>query len=93
MPHIGFDEASFSPQNRVLFDGLDKRADFYFAHSYVLDCSRESDVASWTEYGEKFVSSVRRGNIFGTQFHPEKSQSNGLAVLRRFAILENHGKA
>ena len=87
VPHIGFNTAYFSPNNRILFDGLEGSADFYFIHSYALACVRETDVASWTEYGERFVSSVRRDNIFGVQFHPEKSQHSGLAVLNNFARL------
>ncbi len=84
VPHIGFNATFFSSNNRILFDGLDEHADFYFVHSYVLSCEHETDVSSWTEYGEKFASSVRRNNIFGTQFHPEKSQRNGLVVLKNF---------
>lgn len=85
VPHIGFNTVYFDESNNKLFSGLGTQADFYFVHSFVLDCSDAANVSSWTEYGERFVSSVHLGNIFGTQFHPEKSQSNGLAVLKRFA--------
>jgi glutamine amidotransferase len=85
VPHIGFNTAFFASNNRALFDSLGSQGDFYFVHSYVFDCMNEEDVSSRTEYGERFVSSVQRNNIFGTQFHPEKSQSNGLIVLRNFA--------
>lgn len=85
VPHVGFNTADFAEKNGALFQGLGSHGDFYFVHSYVFDCMHEEDVSSWTEYGERFVSSVRRNNIFGTQFHPEKSQYNGLTVLANFA--------
>lgn len=87
VPHIGFNSVHYEDRSPNLFDGLTKEADFYFVHSYRMICKSNSDVASWTEYGEKFVSSVQKGNVFGTQFHPEKSQSNGLKLLRNFISL------
>jgi glutamine amidotransferase len=87
IPHIGFNSVHFSQTNHILFSGLGEIADFYFVHSYVLDCGNEQDIASRTDYGERFVSGVSRDNIFGVQFHPEKSQHNGLALLRNFAYL------
>lgn len=87
IPHIGFNTAFFVEKNNALFHDLDVRRDFYFVHTYVFECSRETDVSSWTEYGERFASSVQHKNIYGTQFHPEKSQSNGLTVLKNFALL------
>jgi glutamine amidotransferase len=85
VPHVGFNTADFAEKNSKLFQDLGAKGDFYFVHSYVFDCIHEEDVSSWTEYGERFVSSVQRNNIFGTQFHPEKSQYNGLTVLANFA--------
>lgn len=87
VPHVGFNTAFFVDRNNALFEGLNTSGDFYFVHGYVFDCARKSDVSSWTEYGERFASSIRYKNIYGTQFHPEKSQSNGLTVLRNFASL------
>jgi glutamine amidotransferase len=87
VPHIGFNTAFFVDRNNALFQGLDTSGDFYFVHGYIFDCTRLSDISSWTEYGERFASSVQYKNIFGTQFHPEKSQSNGLIVLKNFALL------
>ncbi|MEL7238081.1 MAG: imidazole glycerol phosphate synthase HisHF, partial [Planctomycetota bacterium] len=55
-----------------------------FVHSYHAVCSEASDVATTTDYGGPFVSSVRRENVMATQFHPEKSQAVGLAMLREF---------
>ncbi|MBN2452636.1 MAG: imidazole glycerol phosphate synthase subunit HisH [Candidatus Omnitrophica bacterium] len=88
VPHIGFNTAYFSRSDNVLFEGLEARADFYFVHSYVLNCSCESDISSWTDNGERFASSICRENVFGTQFHPEKSQHSGLRVLKNFASYE-----
>lgn len=56
----------------------------YFVHSYYCDPSEDSSVASWTNYGIKYASALENGNIFGTQFHPEKSGEVGLNILRRF---------
>ncbi len=92
IPHIGFNSVDFENKSPNLFEGLTKGADFYFVHSYHMICGSNSDVSSWTQYGEKFVSSVQKGNIFGTQFHPEKSQSNGLTLLKNFISLPRDGK-
>jgi glutamine amidotransferase len=62
-------------------------ARFYFVHSYHVACDREEDVAGWTSYGYDFASVVERGNVMGTQFHPEKSHRFGMALLRNFAAL------
>jgi imidazole glycerol-phosphate synthase subunit HisH len=86
MPHIGFNTTIICKPNSI-FKDLKGNQDFYYVHSYVLACENEEDVASWTTYGSKFVSSVQKGNIFGTQFHPEKSQTTGLKVLKNFAKL------
>ncbi|MFH1791314.1 MAG: imidazole glycerol phosphate synthase subunit HisH [Candidatus Omnitrophota bacterium] len=85
VPHIGFNTAVFDPGRRGLFGRLGRQADFYFVHSYRFVCRKpERHVSSWTLYGERFASSVENENIYGMQFHPEKSQSNGLTVLRNF---------
>ncbi len=84
VPHIGFNSAKFVGRDGSLFSGLGEQAEFYFVHSYRFECSNADDVAAWCEYGERFTASVQRGNVFGTQFHPEKSQTNGLRVLKNF---------
>lgn len=88
VPHIGFNSAYFQPKARNLFGGLGKCADFYFVHSYRMICNDAEDVSSWADYGERFAASVQRDNISGMQFHPEKSQSNGLTVLKNFCNIE-----
>ncbi len=85
IPHIGFNTACFVPRSESLFAGLGAQADFYFVHSYCMICERDQDVTAWVDYGGPFVAAVQRQNVYGTQFHPEKSQSNGLKVLRNFA--------
>jgi glutamine amidotransferase len=87
IPHIGFNSVDFENRSPNLFEGLTKEADFYFVHNYHMICENNSDASSWTQYGERFVSSIQKQNIFGTQFHPEKSQSNGLKLLKNFISL------
>jgi len=95
VPHIGFNTVFFEARTHGLFDGLGPSADFYFVHSYAMVCERpENHAASWVTYGEPFVASVQNGNVYGTQFHPEKSQSNGLTVLNNFCRIageKSHG--
>lgn len=83
LPHIGFNRVWFSNE-APLFRGLESCADFYFVHSYrLLPEGVEGSVAT-ADYGETFVAAYSRDNIFGAQFHPEKSQTNGLILLRNF---------
>lgn len=88
IPHMGYNSAFFTEKSASLYKGLEAKADFYFAHSYVVICKNPEFVSSWTIYGERFASSVQHENIFGVQFHPEKSQSNGLTVLKNFCGLD-----
>jgi glutamine amidotransferase len=67
-----------------LWSGLPSNPHVYFVHSYFPDPQDQSIVAARTEYGEVFAAAVARGNIAGVQFHPEKSQEVGLAILRNF---------
>ncbi len=87
IPHIGFNEVIF-PDNSLL-KGISKETkDFYFVHSY---CIYEKEINSGkigiSEYGEKFVSFYENDPVFATQFHPEKSQTNGLLLLKSFLDL------
>lgn len=85
IPHIGWNPSDIETTN-PLFSGLPSRSDFYFLHSYTFQCNQAVTVAT-TEYGDTITAAVAYENIFGTQFHPEKSQNQGLAVLRNFANL------
>jgi glutamine amidotransferase len=71
-----------------LFDVPADDLRFYFSHAYHLVCNDASDVAATARYGYEFPAAVHRGNILGTQFHPEKSHVFGLEVYRRFVRLE-----
>ncbi|TSC59565.1 MAG: glutamine amidotransferase [Candidatus Peregrinibacteria bacterium Greene0416_62] len=83
VPHIGWNELSMVRES-PLFADIKSDADFYFVHSYQLDCGDPQDLIATAEYGEKITAAVQRGNIFATQFHPEKSQDNGLKLLENF---------
>lgn len=83
IPHVGFNEVSFDSESR-LFEGIQNNSDFYFNHSYrMLSLPGEARKAT-CNYGDAFVAAFEYGNIFGTQFHPEKSQTNGLRLLANF---------
>jgi glutamine amidotransferase len=84
IPHVGFNRVNFKKED-ILFKNFNKEfADFYFVHSYRLKKTSNDIMTSQCFYGEDFVSSFNLNNIFGTQFHPEKSQGNGLIVLNNF---------
>ncbi|HVR91091.1 MAG TPA: imidazole glycerol phosphate synthase subunit HisH [Novosphingobium sp.] len=83
VPQIGWNTVDPGRPGRLL-QGTDPHAEYYFSHSYHLDCSDARIVVATTGYGAHFPSVVEQDNIFGTQFHPEKSHSAGLAVLRNF---------
>ena len=68
-----------------LTDGIDHQAAFYHVHSFACRPSDPNDIVGTSEYGERFVSVVERGNVMATQFHPEKSSRDGLRLLRNFA--------
>jgi len=83
VPHIGWNQVEYR-EDCPLFAGISQGAYFYFDHSYFVLPEKTSDVASWTDYCLRFASSIWRGNVFATQFHPEKSQSVGLKLLENF---------
>jgi glutamine amidotransferase len=83
IPHVGFNTVKFKGDS-PLFTGLGEAADFYFIHSYRMTCVDRDWVTGTCWHGEPFTAAVQRGNVYGTQFHPEKSQSNGLKVLKNF---------
>ncbi len=84
IPHIGWNSLAFRKE-QPLFSGLQNRDLFYFVHSYHLVCHEDENVLSSTTYDYPFVSAVQKDNIFGTQFHPEKSHKIGLGILKNFA--------
>jgi imidazole glycerol-phosphate synthase subunit HisH len=83
LPHIGWNDVSVMKDSR-LYEGLESGNDFYFVHSYALVPEDEKVISGVSDYGFNFVASVETSNIFGTQYHPEKSQGPGLKVLENF---------
>jgi glutamine amidotransferase len=86
IPHMGFNEV-FHRKRSPLFEAVADGSDFYFVHSYHLMVDDLNDSLARANYGRPFVAAVHRANVFGTQFHPEKSQSQGLQLLKNFCSL------
>jgi imidazole glycerol-phosphate synthase subunit HisH len=84
VPHMGWNNL-INVNKSVLFEGIQEDHRFYFVHSYFVKCNNSSDIAASTEYNGIFTSSIQKNNIFGVQFHPEKSHKHGMQVLRNFA--------
>ena len=89
VPQIGWNELELAKPDCPLFRSVSSGSYVYFVHSFFPKPAEPSIVASRTTYGESFASSIWRDNIFATQFHPEKSQSVGLQLLRNFVELSN----
>ena len=86
LPHMGWNDVV--PKNGArLFAGLERDARFYFLHSYYFDCASSDNVLASSEYGIAFGCAVRSNNIYGVQFHPEKSHDYGVRLLKNFAEL------
>lgn len=83
IPHVGFNKVQM-PNDSKLFEQISMDASFYFVHSYAMQILNDSSKYTTTNYGHKFVAAIESGQVFGTQFHPEKSQKNGLKVLENF---------
>ncbi|MGA2172743.1 MAG: imidazole glycerol phosphate synthase subunit HisH [Sedimentisphaerales bacterium] len=84
IPHMGWNKVGL-PDDMALFAGLGGEKHFYFAHSFYANITDSSVKVAYTDYGFNLPASVQKGNIYGTQFHPEKSGKQGLQVLRNFA--------
>jgi glutamine amidotransferase len=85
IPHMGWSDIDITQPGSPLFSGFKQTPRFYFVHSYHFETNQPDLVSSSANYGYKFAASVERDNIFGVQFHPEKSHSYGLELLRSFA--------
>lgn len=85
IPHMGWNQIQTSENS--LFNGILTGSNFYFVHSYYFEVHDQKDAIASTEYGYKFTSGVSNANIYGVQFHPEKSHHNGIQLLKNFANL------
>ncbi len=88
IPHIGWNSLDIKKSDG-LFKGIGKNPYVYFVHSYFLNASDKSIVSAQTEYGVTIDAAVEKGNVYATQFHPEKSGETGLKILRNFADIVN----
>ncbi len=91
VPHVGWNQVSFrgsdQQDGRALLDGLPDQTFFYFVHSYYVKPLDRDCILGETDYASRFASICGRGNVFGVQFHPEKSQAAGLQLFRNFAAM------
>lgn len=87
VPHMGWNQIA-RKKSSPLLDQMGDDARFYFVHSYRMECAYVEDVLATASHGIEFTCAVQRGNIMGTQFHPEKSLRHGLALMRSFVELQ-----
>lgn len=88
MPHMGWNDV-VPARAAPLFKGLELDARFYFLHSFFFECDRPGDTMAQASYGRDFSCAVADDNVYGVQFHPEKSHHYGAALLKNFAELPN----
>jgi len=86
LPHMGWNDITPSKGSK-LFIGLEDQPLFYFLHSYYFECNNPEDSIATVDYGGEFVCAVNHNNIYGVQFHPEKSHQYGIQLLKNFAVL------
>jgi len=86
LPHMGWNEIHPKNEHPIL-SSIDFDKGYYFLHSYYFECHDEKDILATTVYGDVFHCAVNKNNIFGFQFHPEKSHSNGINLFKNFAEL------
>jgi len=86
LPHMGWNTIEIKKQTGLL-EGIEHDLGFYFLHNYYFECESVDDIVATTEYGLVIHSAVNSGNVYGVQFHPEKSHSNGIKVFTNFANL------
>ena len=86
LPHMGWNDVVPAKENPIL-KGLENDAKFYFLHSFYFSCNNQEDAIASTDYGINFTCAVNNSNIFGVQFHPEKSHHYGITLLKNFSEL------
>jgi imidazole glycerol-phosphate synthase subunit HisH len=84
IPHVGWNEVRYRQGQDVLFEGIPDASDFYFVHSYAFEPQEPADLVATVSYGVDVAAVVRRGHVFGCQFHPEKSSKAGRQLLKNF---------
>lgn len=87
IPHVGWNDVTVTAESRLLDGIAESSRNFYFVHSYYCKVTERSVVTGQVSYGVNFDVMIEKGNIFGVQFHPEKSQKSGLELLRNFGKL------
>ena len=87
LPHMGWNSISLVNENEPIFNQIKTRDRFYFLHSYYFKCNDDRQAVAQTNYGFNFSCALRKDNIYGVQFHPEKSLKNGIKLLYNFANL------
>jgi imidazole glycerol-phosphate synthase subunit HisH len=85
-PHMGWNDISTKKES-ILFNDVNGYSKYYFVHSYHISTSNDENILATTNYGYEFVSAIQNNNIFGVQFHPEKSHKHGMKILKNFATL------
>lgn len=88
IPHMGWNDITYTEQNCPLFEGIPEETDMYFVHSYVIQPQDVSAVCAYSAYGIQVPAAIHVKNIYACQFHPEKSGIRGLRILRNFAELK-----
>ncbi len=86
VPHMGWNNVNIVKQSE-LFSNVENNSDFYFLHSYFFECEDSSNSIALTSYGNEFTCAVNKNNIYGVQFHPEKSHDQGVKILQNFSNL------
>ncbi|MEC7181485.1 MAG: imidazole glycerol phosphate synthase subunit HisH, partial [Bdellovibrionota bacterium] len=86
IPHVGWNNVNIVEEN-MLYSGISSGPEFYFVHSYAFNPSDKRNISATVTYTNEIVASVQKNNIFGTQFHPEKSSKAGLRVLKNFLLI------
>ncbi len=81
IPHMGWNTVN-STNDKSILDGIKNPSRFYFVHSYYVDCKNKEDILLTTEYGFKFTSAIKKDNVIGFQFHPEKSHKYGMRLFK-----------
>ena len=84
MPHMGWNQVNVVNQNSII---KPEENDYYFVHSYYFDCLNKQDIVAETKYGINFASIINKENVYGCQFHPEKSSTQGLKIIKDFINL------